>query len=445
MLHAKAYSDFDFRHVSGPERKVLQKALSTEPSRRYQSCGELIDALLEATQASKNRTSHLVWQTLIAAIFCGALFFALRSPSDRRGNQPTPAGLSIRGDSDLDVSVGANKTLYLWLEPDYLGEPEWEYAPPPGIDVIRQQNNSTDGQHNVSVFQLQTDLDLAPDTYEFSFEATINGERAVHPVTVKVELPDSIHIPSGFERAADATLVKGKEDGDRVYWDEIIPDHISENIRPFVRFRCIPRSHRDDPPTFYIMVDVVTNSVFEAFIKASGLSPESERWRDKQWRQQAIAAPALPAVEVNAIDAESCARWLAASSSGSLPTRKQWLKAAGYFDFYERADLATDQDLPEGPFEPGKEVAVDRPGPVAVGSFSGDRSRLFRIHDMAGNVREWARADHNPDGFHLVLGESFDDAEPFRYESYHQRFKEGDSRLFDSSTKDDLGFRVVVQ
>lgn len=207
---------------------------------------------------------------------------------------------------------------------------------------------------------------------------------------------------------------------------DIVADRNGKNyyrriIRNFdgqtVAMQAIPRTQPDDPPTFYMMQTKVWNDLYARFMadpqsktlfKKYSSRPGCEQLfsREELWRRGAfvedpkigalnpnkppffgVEGPRgrLPVFRVTAAEAHCFAE----SIGGQLPTRKQWLKAAG------ADEPAAEGESPRvGPFI----GPADKQG-VAVGLATGpwpvDRAErdlsVHGVYQMAGNGKEWTR------------------------------------------------------
>jgi formylglycine-generating enzyme required for sulfatase activity len=218
-----------------------------------------------------------------------------------------------------------------------------------------------------------------------------------------------------------------------------------------VRFNYVPWPEQGKQP-FYLMENMVSNDVYEAFAKANPSAVNGSRWRlgarakftelapiypivglfagppvhwnfaamrvlypraspppfqddlpppffQEDWPQPddfGASEPRWPVLRIDVQEAQQCAKWL----GGWLPSAAQWDQAAGR----NQADPKTGPF--EMPFEEGT-VAVNREGlgPLPVGTATRDKSAFSGCRDMAGNGLEWTRTFR----FDGNVGEFFDD------------------------------------
>jgi serine/threonine protein kinase/formylglycine-generating enzyme required for sulfatase activity len=187
----------------------------------------------------------------------------------------------------------------------------------------------------------------------------------------------------------------------------------------------VPKKEASDPRTFYIMEDKVWNDLYKQFASDPAARAKLQAYADenpdtvkKLWVEggQAPAAPAgkypdplnlgyegpqarVPVFRVTVTEAYFFAEWL----KGKLPTKRQWVRAAGG---------SLDEPLPNekttGPFEGDisdtSDLAVDQgaTGPWPVGQSKRDVSK-FGCRDMAGNGLEWTRDVQTADRKNLLI------------------------------------------
>ncbi|MCI0685196.1 MAG: bifunctional serine/threonine-protein kinase/formylglycine-generating enzyme family protein [Gemmataceae bacterium] len=270
-----------------------------------------------------------------------------------------------------------------------------------------------------------------------------------------------------------------------------------------VKFVLIPGDDTTRP--FYIMVDKVSNSLFQTFAEQN---PHEVRW--PRWRLGAridrgltfgrepdelaplgclgmepltrittlfgllempyslphpgdvgIADGNLPVLRVEMEDAYRCAKWL----GGVLPSVEQWDHAAG--KHLKEAGPGPFRE-PWDPTEEGA-IAVGRhdKGPLPVGQATKDKS-LMGCNDMAGNGLEWTRTlfdnfghpeyDGDADKVSLAAlvelrGQRYSVAEPLRFEDlgiggvllmpFHEGRRSAEFGIGQSLLAE-IGFRVVL-
>jgi serine/threonine protein kinase len=276
--------------------------------------------------------------------------------------------------------------------------------------------------------------------------------------------PDATQLPSitktllewtptqhDFDAPSNAQIVSvdGKQ-----YYDRIEKDVGDDKVV----FLLIPQLHSDDPRTFYIMENKVSNRLYRTAADHPGFQRMLDEWKRKcpflkwdEWKQggnrngMAIgsASDDLPVLRVNVLEAYCFARWI----GGKLPTEMQWDAAAG-----KGPGVKAPYREPDSKLQPG-DVAVGRlaEGPMPLGTSKRDISPRGCL-DMAGNGAEWTRnladggvippSDLSTDALQTlwvaVRGRSYSRNNPFRFSD------ERDTREFRFDYSD-VGFRVVVE
>jgi hypothetical protein len=253
-------------------------------------------------------------------------------------------------------------------------------------------------------------------------------------------------LPAGTAPDEGAAII---EIGGNRYYDRIVrtlPDGTP------VRFLLIPAEPGEEPATFYIMENKVSNRMFEQFATA-----EPEVVKDSSWREGAAmdGKPTgmkdldWPVFRTTAREAWEFARWM----GGRLPSARQWEKAAG---------LQPTNDSP-GPYvatwesTSKTEIAVNRrlEGPLPVGTATKDVSPSG-CRDMAGNGYEWTRTLMVPQSGYvprefpdvkegdmvLMRGQSYSNDEPLQYDWLKDTHF--DQPQDPTQGLDELSFRVVI-
>ncbi|MCI0456989.1 MAG: bifunctional serine/threonine-protein kinase/formylglycine-generating enzyme family protein [Gemmataceae bacterium] len=335
----------DLRPLSEAEQRVILRALAKEPSERFGSCREFVQALEPAIHASPGQ---VVTGTTPTAPLPQAA-----SPSATRKQELHTSETFVR------VSpAGPGQAIPARRPPTVPQRPPGDRRRFLGVAV--------------AIFLGAATLGVVARLYWRSGEPVLFGEEAY--------LPPNTNPHGTWAKAlgAEVRLVEGKKFYDRIAFDL--------DGTPIV-FVLIPRTGKADPEnTFYIMRDKVSVQLVE---KATALSPKLLKYDD--WKKGARVRgeylgrtdPLLPVTNVSAEDAWRLAQWL----GGNLPTASQWDKAAGLL---EPPDVRG-----AGPFRAeaeGDEIAVNRPlqGPLPMGEKTKDISPLGCRY-MAGNGQEWTR------------------------------------------------------
>jgi hypothetical protein len=193
-------------------------------------------------------------------------------------------------------------------------------------------------------------------------------------------------LPEGTAPDESAQVV---EIGGNRYYDRIVrtlPDGTP------VRFLLIPAEPGEEPATFYIMENKVSNRMFEQFAAAEPEVVKDSNWRDgpaMEGKQAGIENKDWRVFRTTTREAWEFAHWM----GGRLPSMRQWDKAAG---------LHQKNDSP-GPYlapwdkSSKAEIAINRSseGPLPVGTAPKDVSPSG-CRDMAGNGLEWTRTLKEP-------------------------------------------------
>ena len=262
------------------------------------------------------------------------------------------------------------------------------------------------------------------------------------PIPTEPWLPADSHPDDG----AETTIVN-----ERLFYNRIVLDRGGQDVT----FVLVPPTILDHPPTFYIMEDMVWNDLFRAAWDDKEYQAELARlatdhpwvtrneWTrggEKDEDDAGVGDPRMPVFRVTVTEAYCCAHWL----GGQLPTREQWLRAAG-------KDGSADRPGPADPDCRGG-IAVDRftLGPAPVGTSLCDVSP-FGVRDMAGNGMEWTRttldliggksvpvAEPSQDTTVFILGQSYTRPEPYQFADAPQ------SELYDAISPT-IGFRAVLE
>jgi hypothetical protein len=272
------------------------------------------------------------------------------------------------------------------------------------------------------------------------------------------EVRDDVAPPTNCVPGAGAKVVtiQGVDLWDRINY--ILPDGTP------IPFVLIPKKLPGDPPTFYMMVNKVSNELFE---KVPGAAAPNSQWRKGGLANRVDVTdkdprfPRLPVLRVTVDEANNFAK----SLGGRLPSAFEWDKAAGLFD-YKAEKKRGIRPTSRGPYldanpEPtGPDaIAVNRvvQGPKEVGTATNDISR-YGCHDMAGNGREFTRTLQLEDGREvpipdppdaclvLLRGKSYALPKPLVFSDLESDFqKESQPYKGDGSASPVTGFRVVIE
>jgi formylglycine-generating enzyme required for sulfatase activity len=379
----------DLSEVPPPEQQVLLRALAKNPDERFPSCTQFVQALREAIAPPP-------------------------PPADSHG-----CGILAALGSFALVLIAVLVAVVLWRIPSP--------PPPPATSAVAPSNVPS---------------------------AVVSWK------------------PPGWEpEAAETEIVEVQE---RRYYKRLVRTVGQQRVVLVL----VPRKSAQDPQTFYLMENKVWNDLYATFM-ADPKAPELfAKYRNRpgcevlvslpgrrqvpDWRKGGISRDfpdpkgaqflgvegdwgefkkgALPVFRVKVTEAHCFAEWL----GGKLPTRLEWLHAAG----------KDEAQLP-GPFDAEankEELAVGLFGPRPV-SWGKSHVSIYGCRQMAGNGYEWTRDLYDPHGKEeipleeirlapkvVIVGQSYTKREPLL-------FKDMAPPLFFSSSESqyDIGFRVVVE
>ncbi len=428
----------DIEEVPSAERKVLLRAMNKKPEARFETCIEMIAALehavaldsglIEPKKASLTLRAAVLF-TLLAIVSIASAIIAYRSTSAPPPltrppvaiNVPKSIALPFGSSVILPVNTADRSDEIESLAIDDL---------PAGVELKFENGQAA----------IAADLDAMPQNTLVHLVAGTNRGKVTTEFELQVLPSDKLVVPAGMSPSSDAKRIV--LDG-RIFYNQL-EKQVSADYTLLARL--IPRQSFDDPPTFYMFEQEISNLVFRVFADQQKIDTAMTG----DWKLGALAgdqrlgsdgtAIDLPVVDVTVSQASRFATWL----GGTLPTVAQWDKAAG-------ANLSGRSN---GPYiSNGSQLCINRlqEGPVAVGTSRDDISP-FGIRDMAGNVSEWTRDIFNSSqrvpldnslGSELVLvrGNCYYDTEPWQY-SYTADNLPQTLQYDESSPK--TGIRVVI-
>ncbi|WP_406695966.1 bifunctional serine/threonine-protein kinase/formylglycine-generating enzyme family protein [Singulisphaera sp. Ch08] len=414
--------------------KLVLRCLDKDPALRPQSARELGDEFRRLATPPKppepiatplpTRRGLLGALLLVAGLAIGiAVWVSMRPhPFNIHAAQP-----------DLSLPAGGSATITILAEGDRPKHVDYQAdVTPPGISVTKAGGKSSTG---VQQFALAIGPNVVPGVTVLSFRAHTGTSKFKTNVRLTVEAP-KVELPDDFVPAPGSVLI---QDHDRIFHSQIFKN-LGDNAK--VEFLFIKRNQSDEPASFYIMKDKISNRVFARFA-----AKEPKLLKGTAWRMPPGKGQNLPAFNVTAEEACRFAHWLGRDRAKvRLPRVEQWDKASGCYD------VTTQQGPFVEPWKPGDlTIAVGRDSPAPVGSSSHDLSPLG-CRDMAGNGMEWTRNSTIegkmlpfPEGSFdpvLLRGRSFKLSSPLLYKD----LRDVDERMNWDADKgeSDIGFRLVI-
>jgi hypothetical protein len=218
--------------------------------------------------------------------------------------------------------------------------------------------------------------------------------------------PEGLWLPRDF-RAVDNQRVKDIDQHE--YYKRI------ESTLPSLQsavFVLVPRESAGDPPSFYLLRNRVSNTLYAA------LEPQSGRRADD-----------LPAVWLTAKQAHDAARKL----GGKLPAVKQYEKALGFLGYEEKKGvigaIAGFEDLPGKGLEFTRNLTAEE----------GSAAEKAKVED-----KEVGLADPPKGTLVILSGRLASAKEPLRFEDLKEQRKTPLPQFYDSPSPY-TGFRVVLE
>jgi serine/threonine protein kinase len=421
VMMAHIEGRYDLSAMTPPEQEVMHRALAKDPSRRYPTCREFIQAL-----------KHATLQTSAGAPVAIESWPDLSEMDSHRSAKTDVATPSRGGEESLQyasLTDGKSESHGTDLmEPSAPPAPKaWDHPSPEKVSHVWRKPLVAAG----ILFAVLLVGSLA-------WAVRSGGYRKLGDVSTakKVDV-----MPEGCVGQPDATVIvdEGKSYLNRV--ERVLPDGSR------VEFVLIPKAGRQ-PDAFYIMPDKVTVDLFRKYA-ATGTRLRSNAWTHMPSNEKDAQNPVMG---VTVLDASEFAKWL----GGDLPRHVQWDKASGRFR----------ENSGPGPFQSPwtkETVAVERgkAGPMRDREAANDFVEFIetgvRVYDMAGDGREWTRdlllnsqnesvplrRKPREDDRVVVRGSSFRSPKPLMYEDLND-MSNWDSKEYDGLA-DDIGFRVVIE
>ena len=429
----------DLSPLVEPEQRVLLKALAKKPEERYATCLEFFEALRQAVMPA-NRSQGSGTRDQGTEPTTAPVPGPATNSHPANANSASAQAFSTLGTTGLDTAevAGAAAT----------GVAASGSAQPVGVS--RKSAIKTEGaaSNRWAAVGQEVPKVAAPRRRGRSLAVAgivvvllaVVGAIAVLLVRSPVDF-----LPKGYRPVAGAQIVP--VDGKKLY-DRITRD-LANGAR--VEMVLILHQHDKDPPSFYMMIDKVSNEVFRAFADAHPELLTKSQWekggQTKEGGDLGVTEVRLPVLRVTVEEAHQCATWL----GGDLPTTRQWLTAAGRHE--EGAPGPFTGDITD--LKPG-DIAIDREkdGPMPVGTAAKD-VRPNGCRDMAGNGKEWTRTIANKDpeeddgpvpfpvpaGLKIdvwALGQMYEAKGPMLFTDIPPSERYGVARYY-------IGFRVVIE
>jgi hypothetical protein len=421
----------DLNPLPEAEQDVLKKALSKDTTNRYPSCSAFVQALERAvrpelsgdgtsagtmprlpTEQGGRASGGASYDTMVRG--AGTAGAAGRVAADPYGSV-TRVGEGTRPRAGWrDKGSGAVKAL------------------PPGAG--RQQQR----QKNFKLVLMTAVLAIVA-VVSFVGVKMLNSEKPGQGGGSGAEPPTDISLPPSCKNdGEDISIFNGKK-----YYKHI--NYVFEDGTK-IPFTLITQNAPSEPPTFYIMVNKVSISLFRKFAKGNN-KIENNKWED--WSKNKNGD--VPVMEVSAMDAFHFAGWL----GGDLPSEDQWNKAAGLNEPNKGLGPFNDKvPIKEGDRTQFGLNCKAEDGPIPCGSATLDISEPFKLRDMAANGLEWTRivADFGnkqvgraalaPLDRVILRGRDYRREDPLTY----QEMQDGTKRESQGWVETSLltGFRVVI-
>jgi formylglycine-generating enzyme required for sulfatase activity len=406
LLHLE--KDVDLSALPEAEQKVFRRALAKDPLKRFTNCREFVAALQTANQP-KPASETPTWNRRLRNTFpIVALLFSILVVSwssiysifQRPGTvtlSAEPNKVAVMVGKTVDVKIGVRRErydgeLHLRLK-DHAGE----FEAPAEAMVFSHDD--------FAILKLQPKREAKPGSLNLVIEAVDHRD-----VVAALEVEILAWLPGDFTNVPDAGDPPGSglvKDWNNRWWHPAIRGPLRSRdlqrpIGPEAEFVVVPQLNKDDPRTFYMMRDKVTNALFAAFdAEAKNLKHQSE-WR-KGAVKEVISGNERVTMDLGSDDPDmpvfrltvEQAHLFALQLGGKLPSTSEWDKAAGLFP------SDRERHKRQGPFNADwakirfdktalKQLGVGRRelGPMKVTEGTQDVS-IFGCRQMSGNGLEW--------------------------------------------------------
>jgi serine/threonine protein kinase/formylglycine-generating enzyme required for sulfatase activity len=423
----------DLGNLPKAEQLVLLKALSKEPSQRYPTCSEFMEALREAahgTAAQKAAPPSQLSQpverlpTVTDVSVSSSNYATLLHPGEVNQAEPgLPSGTATSRDYSVTERVEDSQG--------------WRDKEDPNRDRKEALSRGLKVAAVVAVLLMVAGGVL--------YVALLGGGKiASQDPGTAPNPPDSVpgtqstkkeeklpKLPPEFTPVAQAQTVTDVRQ--QLYYQRI---ERSFGSGPPVVFNLIPQESEKDLPTYYLMENKVWNGLFRQFAQSIPDAVKQSEWERggrADGKDVGSKDDLLPVFRVTRKEAESFAKWL----GGRLPQAGELDKAAGFLRSHDRPGPAR-----------GPRVAVNRSkeGPRAVNDSASEDVSVLDVRDLAGNGQEWTLDNlTTTDGQEVAVlrGRSYTALHPLLFTDLD--YQQGEALTqFPHKASPETGFRVVL-
>jgi formylglycine-generating enzyme required for sulfatase activity len=391
----------DLEPMPEAEKEVVLRAMSKDPTKRFASCKEFVQALDLATRKERG--------VPMPAHGGAALSEAPTADSSQGQTDPWSTIASPLPATMQDRQSTAGRTVP-WKPPPV---PKWPLWAGIGVTLV--------ALIAMGVYSLRHHKESDP----------------------------AENLPSGFKAVGMETV---EDIYKKKYFKQIVKIFDGDLEAKFV---CIPKETETltetiaDPETYYIMLDKVSIGLFRKFADQKGVPEGWNKDNDPNNRK-------LPVMNVLPLEAYEFAQDMFGKKS-NLPKKIQWEKATGYFLQDEELEgpfvghWKEEQPLKIALSPKTLKRPLERPREIGT---SEDDISPYGCRDMAGNGREWLRDVHGLElrflphvtegDTVLIWGKSFADPDPFFFYGDKSDIKVLGSGRF-SERISDVGFRAVIE
>jgi serine/threonine protein kinase len=422
------------------EQEALLKALSKDPTRRYESCLEFFRTLDQALVGEQEHVKA-------AALPAGEIPPVETAP-------PKPTHIPVVSDTGRIAAAALRTAIDPQIRETIRSEP------PPRPDWRGDKARTAPARRSLLVPALSV-LVLLAGLSSVAWWVYVKGRPSVSPIPpppkAKVDFLPHGCVP---DDGAEIVSARGKKVYQRIAF--VFPDGATR-----AEFVLIPNQGGDgEPPPFYILRTKVSNQLFQQFAKVGKLESPWAAGARMDGRDLGVADDnrQFPVVNVTWDDADAFAQWFGEllQAKMAVPSGRQWDKAAGQG---ETPPSGRFDDAP-GPFQGNYSssgpkcvppaFALGGRGPLPVGGATQDHTNSG-CSDMASNGFEWTstKCDDNDKEIGPVIakvrthdwlsvrGATYDQTRPYVY-GQRKVFKRLEHNG-DGYYRRDLSFRVVIE